>query len=738
MYNYNIAKELNINEKCVENIELLKKDGATIPFIARYRKEMTGNLDEVIIGKVFEKLLYFEELIKRKETVLKTIENSGKLTKDLKLLIENCIDANVLEDLYLPFKPKRKTKASLAIDNGLLPLAEKIWNENYTKSEIEISANDFLNEQIANIEIAISGALDIIAEWINEDIEVRTIVRNIFSSSAVITSKCLKSKSNDEDAQKYRDYFEYNEYLVKCPSHRMLAIRRGEKEGFLSMSIEVEQDIALNEITKYYKKLGKQGFYIDQSIIESYTRLLKNNIETEFRLLGKTKADLEAIEVFSENLRQLLLAAPLGEKAILAIDPGFRTGCKVVCLNRQGSFISYSTIFPHQSENEQKQAKVIIQKLVNEHNIDAIGIGNGTAGKETLSFIKTIDFEKKIQVFQVNESGASIYSASEVAREEFPDLDLTVRGSISIGRRLMDPLSELVKIDPKSIGVGQYQHDVNQQKLKDKLDMVVASCVNHVGVNVNTASYHLLSYISGLNATLAKNIVKYKTENGFFERKNELLNVPMMGPKTFEQCAGFLRIPNAINPLDKSAVHPEHYYIVEQMAKDLNISIATLIENKAIQKNIDTKKYINEKIGQFTLNDILKELEKPGLDPRDLIEEFEFDNHINTIDDLQIGMQLPGIVTNITKFGAFVDIGVKQDGMVHVSQIAHKFISDPNEVLKLQEKVKVQVMEVDKERKRIALSIKATLEKKDQLGKQQKNIVNTVMQEKLKNIKFKN
>ena len=704
-YAQKIAERQSLALKQVNNIFQLVSEGATIPFMARYRKEATGNLDEVKINDVVEDLKYFQELDKRKETVIKTIEGLGKLTPELKDRIENSFDATELEDIYLPFKPKRKTRAVAAIEKGLEPLAKLLFGQE--EFQIEEEAGKFLNEQVKDVKEALQGARDIIAEWISENEQVRNKIRQLFTETALVSSKVLSSKKETEEAQKYRDYFEFAEPLAVCPSHRILAIRRGEKEGYLAMDINVEKAAAVEDLERIIiKHSNNTTGEIKKAIEDAYDRLLKPSIENEFRLASKNKADEEAIKVFAENLRQLLLASPLGSKRVLALDPGFRTGCKVVCLDEQGNFIHNSTIYPHPPQNEKEAAMHHIKTLVDKFNIEAIGVGNGTAGRETEQLVRSIDFDRKVSVFMVNESGASIYSASEVAREEFPTEDVTVRGSISIGRRLLDPLSELVKIDPKSIGVGQYQHDVNQNKLKEELDRVVESCVNHVGVDLNTASKHLLMYVSGLSATLAKNIVEYRAKNGAFGSREELKKVSLMGPKTFEQCAGFLRIRNASNPLDNSAVHPESYFVVEAMAKDNGSSVAELISNGDLRKKINRKNYVSEKVGEFTVDDILKELEKPGRDPRSVIEEFSFDDKIKTMEDVKPGMVVPGIVTNITNFGAFVDIGVKQDGLLHISQITNTYISDPNEVLKLQQKVMVTVIEVDISRKRISLSMK--------------------------------
>lgn len=700
-----IAQKLSLSIKQVVNVYELQEEGATVPFMARYRKEATGNLDEVIITSIVEEIAYFKDLEKRKETVLKTIESQGKLTPELSAKIVACINATELEDIYLPYKPKRKTRASQAIEKGLGPLADWIWEQQ--SGSPETAAQAYVKEEVKSAKDALQGARDIIAERVAEDQQARTAIRSLFETSAVLVSRVLSSKKEEADAQKYRDYFEFSEPLSKCPSHRILAIRRGEKEGYLLMDINIEKAIAVPELERLFVKNNSEAAEeIRLAIADSFDRLLKPSIENEFRLTTKNAADEEAIQVFAENLRQLLLASPLGSKRVLALDPGYRTGCKLVCLDEQGNLIHSSTIYPHPPQNEWQKSVDTIKQLVKQFGIEAIGIGNGTAGRETETLARSIDFGKPVSVFQVNESGASIYSASEVAREEFPDYDVTVRGAVSIGRRLLDPLSELVKIDAKSIGVGQYQHDVNQSRLKESLDRVVESCVNHVGVDLNTASKHLLMYVSGLSATLAKNIVEYRQKNGPFKSREELKKVSLMGPKTFEQCAGFLRIREAVNPLDNSAVHPETYPVVEAMAKDLNCKVKDLIEKAELRRQINRKKYISETIGEFTIEDILKELEKPGRDPRAPIEEFRFDDSIKTMEDVKVGMIVPGIVTNITKFGVFVDIGVKQDGLIHVSQLSDTYVSDPAEVVKLQQKVKVTVTEVDLARKRIGLSMK--------------------------------
>ncbi|HEV2480998.1 MAG TPA: Tex family protein [Puia sp.] len=705
IYIRKIAEKLSFSLKQVNNIFDLQAEGATIPFMARYRKEATGNMDEVQINDVVEQIKYFTELDKRKETVLKTIEGLGKLTPELKGRIDNCYDATELEDIYLPYKPKRKTRATTAIEKGLEPLAKLLFEQG--QGEPVEAAGAYVNEQVKDTKEALQGARDIIAEWISENEQARNKVRQLFTRDAVVTAKVIASKKDEEDAQKYRDYFEFSGSLAGSPGHRILAIRRGEKEGYLIMDLNIDKTGAVDELDRIFvKNGGAAAGEVKKAVEDSFDRLLKPSIENEFRLISKNKADEEAIQVFAENLRQLLLASPLGSKRVLALDPGFRTGCKVVCLDAQGNFLHNSTIYPHPPQHDTAASTAELRRLVDKYDIEAIGVGNGTAGRETEQLVRGIDFGRRLSIFMVNESGASIYSASEVAREEFPDQDVTVRGAVSIGRRLLDPLSELVKIDPKSIGVGQYQHDVNQTKLKEELDRIVESCVNHVGVDLNTASKHLLTYVSGLSATLAKNIVEYRARNGAFASREELRKVSLMGPKTFEQCAGFLRIADAANPLDNSAVHPESYPIVSAMATDLQCSVGDLIKQPELRKKVVRKKYITETVGEFTIDDILKELEKPGRDPRAPIEEFRFEETIKTMEDLKQGMTVPGIVTNITNFGVFVDIGVKQDGLVHISQLSNTYVSDPNSVVKLQQKVMVTVLEVDVARKRISLTMK--------------------------------
>lgn len=698
-----IAKSLQISEKQVlRTIELID-NGATIPFISRYRKEMTGGLDETAVGEIksqYEKLC---ELTKRKETILKTIEEQEKLTPELKKRIEDCWDSTELEDIYLPYKPKKQTKAEIARKKGLEPLA-KIMMSQYER-DIENRALSFVKGEVKNVDEALQGARDIIAEWVNEDESARNAIRNIFNREAVIFSKIVKGK--EEEASKYRDYFDFSEPLSRCSSHRLLAMRRGESEGFLRVSIAPDEERCIEVLNrKFVKGANAVSEQVEMAVKDSYKRLLKSSIETEFSAISKEKADNQAIKVFAENLKQLLLSPPLGQKRVLALDPGYRTGCKVVCLDAQGNLLHNETIYPHPPQNEKGKAASKITALVSTYAVDAIAIGNGTAGRETEDFIANLRYDRKIQVFVVSEDGASIYSASKVAREEFPEYDVTVRGAVSIGRRLMDPLSELVKIDPKSIGVGQYQHDVDQVKLKQSLDQTVESCVNQVGVNLNTASKHLLTYISGLGPALAQNIVEYRTQNGPFSNRKELKKVARLGDKAFEQCAGFLRIPNAENPLDNSAVHPESYHVVEKMAEDLSCNIAELISNKELKHKLHLEDYVSGTIGMPTLQDIIEELDKPGRDPRKIIRVFEFDKNIKTINNLREGLILPGIVNNITNFGCFVDIGIKEKGLVHISEMADRFVSDPNEIVTIHQHVQVKVLGVDLERKRVQLTMK--------------------------------
>ena len=698
-----ISQALDIREPRIEKTINLLEEGATIPFISRYRKEVTGGLDEVQIGAIKEQHDKLKELVKRKETILKSIDEQEKLTPELRKRIEDCWISSELEDIYLPYKPKRQTRAEIARKKGLEGLAKLIMSQQ--NFDVEAKAQTFVKGDVKDVDEAISGACDIIAEWVNESEAARNSIRNLFSYEAVITSKVVKGK--EEEGDKYRDYFDFSEKLAKCSSHRILAIRRGESEGFLRVNIAPDEEKALERLDKIFVKGDSEATgYVEDAITDSYKRLLKPSIETEFAAASKEKADEEAIHVFVENLRQLLLAAPLGQKRILGIDPGYRTGCKLVCLDDQGNLLHNETIYPHPPQNEKTQAGRKVVKLVTTYNIDAIAIGNGTASRETEHFITNLRYEKEVKVFVVSENGASIYSASKIAREEFPNYDVTVRGAVSIGRRLMDPLAELVKIDPKSIGVGQYQHDVDQTKLKKSLDLTVESCVNLVGVNVNTASKHLLTYVSGLGPTLAQNIVDYRAEHGAFGSRKQLMKVPRMGEKAFEQCAGFLRITGAENPLDNSAVHPESYHVVEKMAKDLKTSVSELIQNKELKKSLDLNKYITDKVGLPTLNDIVQELDKPGRDPRKGIKMFEFDPNIRTIEDLREGMVLPGIVTNITNFGCFVDVGIKENGLVHISELADRFVSDPTEVVSLHQHVEARVLSVDIARKRVQLSLK--------------------------------
>ena len=697
-----VAKKLGLHEWQVENTIRLMDGGATIPFISRYRKEMTGSLDEVQLMHIKEEYDRLKELDARKEAVIKSIEEQEKMTPELRQKIDAAITMSELEDIYLPYRPKRRTRATIAREKGLEPLAALIMEQK--ENDPSLKAEGFINDDVATVKEALAGASDIIAEWINEDEKARKQLRYLFEKEAFIFSKVVKGK--EAEGIKYSDYYDWSEQLKKCPSHRLLAMRRGEEEGFLRLSVEPEEEHALTILNSIFVK-GKNASseIVTEAVKDSWKRLLSASMETEFRNISKEKADIEAITVFADNLRQLLLGSPLGEKNVLAIDPGFRTGCKVVCLDRQGNFIHNETIYPHPPQNETAMSIKKILSLVNAYKIEAIAIGNGTASRETEDFIKWIKFDNDIQVFVVSEAGASIYSASKTAREEFPDYDVTVRGAISIGRRLMDPLAELVKIDPKSIGVGQYQHDVDQQKLQKSLDDVVMSCVNAVGVEVNTASKHLLTYVSGLGPQLAQNIVDYRSENGAFRSRKELLKVKRMGDKAFEQSAGFLRIRNAENPLDASAVHPESYHVVEKMSKDLGCEVKELIINEDKRKEIQLERYVSPVTGLPTLKDIIEELAKPGRDPRSKIKEFSFAD-VHSMEDLREGMIVPGIVTNITKFGAFVDIGIKQDGLVHISNMSRRYISDPSAVVKLHQQVMVKVLAVDIERKRIQLSMK--------------------------------
>ena len=711
-----IAQQLNLQERAVDNTLVLLDEGCTIPFISRYRKERTGGLDEVQIAAISNQYERFKEIQKRKETVIKTITDLDKMTPELEKRINDCWDATELEDIYLPYKPKRRTRAQVAREQGLEPLAMILLQQR--ERDPEQAAERFVKGEVKNVAAAIKGAQDIIAEMVSEDERSRQQLRGAFRRQAVINSKVVKAQADSGDAAKFKDYFDWSEPLKRCSSHRLLAMRRGESEGILRINISPDDEECIERLQRHYVYGHTAcGRLVAEAVEDGYKRLLKPSIETEFAALSKEKADEEAIRVFAENLRQLLLGAPLGQKRVMGIDPGFRTGCKVVCLDAQGNLLCHEAIFPHPPVNKRMEAAMSIQKMLKKYQIEAISIGNGTASRETNNFVRDVlagryDVSpsqregETPQVFVVSEDGASVYSASKIARDEFPNEDVTVRGAVSIGRRLMDPLAELVKIDPKSIGVGQYQHDVDQTKLKNALDLTVESCVNNVGVNLNTASQHLLMYVSGLGPTLAKNIVDYRKENGAFTSRIQLKKVPRLGPTAFQQCAGFLRIPGAKNPLDNSAVHPESYAIVEQMAKDQDCTVIDLINNKEKRETIDIKRYVTNEVGIPTLTDILKELEKPGRDPRQQIEEFEFDARVNTVNDLIEGMELPGIVTNITNFGAFVDIGVHQDGLVHISQMASRRIAHPTDVVKLHQHIRVRVIEVDHCRNRISLSMK--------------------------------
>ncbi len=706
-----ISNSVGVMTHQVQNTINLFDEGGTVPFIARYRKEATGSLDEVQILDIKELWTKLKEADKRREGIIKSIEEQGKMTPELLQKLQNAYHLQELEDLYLPYKQKRKTRATIAIEKGLEPLAKVIFEQK--ENNILKRAEAFLNVKVANVEEALQGARDIIAEWINENVEARNAVRKVFEREAIVYAKVKKNK--EEEGAKYRDYFDFNESLKKVPSHRLLAIRRGEEEGFLSVTISPDEDNSLGALDRIFLRgLPEAKKEVETAITDSYKRLMKPSIENEFAGLSKEKADIEAIKIFAQNLRQLLLASPLGQKKVLAIDPGYRTGCKTVVLDAQGNLLADTVIYPFDKPSE-SQDKVLT--LSEKYQIEAVAIGNGTAGRETEDFVKKLFQNSPLQrggagggvspqIFAVSEQGASIYSASPIAREEFPDKDVTVRGAVSIGRRLMDPLAELVKIDPKSIGVGQYQHDVEQNLLKDSLDSVVESCVNAVGVNLNTASKHLLSYVAGLGPALAANVVKFRQENGNFTSRNQIKKVARLGDKAFEQCAGFLRIHEAKNPLDNSAVHPESYPVVEQMAKDLKCTVKDLMTSAELRKRLNLRDYVTEKTGLLTLQDILKELEKPSRDPREQLMAFEFDPNVKKVEDLYEGMVLPGIVTNITAFGCFVDVGVKQDGLVHISQLANQYVSDPNQVVKLQQHVQVRVMEVDIARKRVALSMK--------------------------------
>ncbi|MEB2777630.1 Tex family protein [Algoriphagus sp. D3-2-R+10] len=706
-YEVQIAAELHIRPAQVNATLTLLDEGGTVPFISRYRKEATGELDEVQVAAIRDRVLQLRELAKRKEAILKSIEEQGKLTPELKKKVEAAETMSRLEDIYLPYKPKRRTKATIAREKGLEPLAEQIFEQKSINLEAEAEKFVDAAKEVNSVEEALQGARDIMAEWINEKAELRERIRKLFLEEGVFSSKVLPGK--EQEAIKYKDYFEWSEPIKTAPSHRVLAMRRGEKELFLMLDSLPEEASAIYQMEKMILA-DSANSSVDQvklAIKDSYRRLLKPSMETEVRLLTKRKADEEAIKVFTENLRQLLLGAPLGEKSVMAIDPGFRTGCKLVCLGPQGQFLHYEAIYPHEPQRRSAEAGMTVKGLAEKFGVQAIAIGNGTAGRETESFVKSLGLPKSVIVTMVNESGASIYSASDVAREEFPDLDLTVRGAVSIGRRLMDPLAELVKIDPKSIGVGQYQHDVDQNALKNALDDTVMSAVNGVGVEVNLASKQLLTYVSGLGPTLAQNIVEFRNENGPFKSRAQLKKVPRLGDKAFEQAAGFLRISKAKHPLDSSAVHPERYTLVEQMAKDVNASVSDLMNSEELRNRISLKNYVSETVGLPTLQDILEELAKPGRDPRESFEVFAFEESVNSMSDLKVGMKLPGVVTNITAFGAFVDVGVHQDGLVHLSHLTDRFVKDPNEIVSVNQKVKVTVMEVDIPRKRVGLSMKS-------------------------------
>jgi uncharacterized protein len=698
-----VAAKVNISLHQVKNTILLLNEGATIPFISRYRKELTGSLDELSIAMIQKEYNYFVELDKRKQTILKTIGDQGVLTPELQKQIEETYDSSTLEDIYLPYKPKKRTRATIAREKGLEPLAKIMMGQ--FEWDIEKKAKSFLNENVDTVDDALAGARDIVAEWVSENQRARDVVRYMFKRGAVIESKVVKGK--EADGQKYRDYFNWSEPLSRCPSHRLLAILRASKEDFVKITVSVDEEEAVSRLDGIFLR-GNTSCknHVKLAVHDSFKRLIAPSIETETMQAMKEKADLEAIKVFGENLRQLLLAAPLGQKRVMAIDPGYKSGCKLVCLDEQGNLLHNETIYPHPPQREVRESAKKLGTLVSAYKIEAIAIGNGTAGRDTEQFIKYLKFDRDLTLFSVNEDGASVYSASKVARDEFPEYDVTVRGAVSIGRRLMDPLAELVKIEPKSIGVGQYQHDVDQKMLQENLDRVVESCVNLVGVNVNTASKHLLNYISGLGPQLAQNIVDFRRENGNFESRKQLMKVPRMGAKAFEQSAGFLRIHQAINPLDNSAVHPESYHIVERIAADLGCDVKTLIGNEELIRKIEVRKYVTASIGEPTLNDIVKELSKPGLDPREKISAFEFDENLKTMEDLKIGMTVPGIITNITRFGAFVDIGIKENGLVHISEMTDKYIDDPSKVVKLNQHVRVKIIDLDMVRKRIQLSLR--------------------------------
>ena len=700
-----LSEKLQLSERSIQNTIELLDEGCTIPFIARYRKERTGSLDEVQIASISEMADKWREMEKRKDTIRKTITEQGKMTPEIEKRIAECDNAETLEDIYLPFKPKRRTKAQIAREQGLEPLATLIMLGREQRPEE--AAKRFVKGEVKSAADAIQGAQYIIAEVVSEDERSRQTVRRQFERDAIITSKVVKTKADSEEAAKYKDYFDWQEPLRRCPSHRMLAMRRGEAEGILRVSISTDDDECIERLKRNNVRCqGRCATLYREAVEDGYKRLLQPSIENEFASNSRDKAEEEAIRVFADNLRQLLMSAPLGQKRVMGVDPGFRTGCKIVCLDAQGNLLHHEAIFPHPPVSKRTQAAATIEQLVEKYGIEAMAIGNGTASRETAAFMKSLHFKHEVKQFVVSEDGASVYSASKTAREEFPDEDVTVRGAVSIGRRLMDPLAELVKIDPKSIGVGQYQHDVDQAKLKKSLDLTVESCVNSIGVDLNTASQHLLTYVSGLGPTLAKNIVEYRRSNGAFTSRSQLMKVPRLGPAAYQQCAGFLRISGAKNPLDNSAVHPESYKIVETMAHDNKCTVAQLIADASLRKSIDLKRYVTESVGMPTLTDIMKELEKPGRDPREQIEEFEFAAGIESIDDLSVGMVLPGIDTNITQFGAFVDIGVHQDGLVHISQLADKYVSNPSDVVKLHQHVMVKVTDVDTRRNRISLTMR--------------------------------
>lgn len=698
-----ISKNLSLDESCVSHTIKLLSEGATIPFISRYRKEFTGGLDEVQVASVKELLEKLTELSKRKETILKSLESQDKLTVELKERIESCWDSTTLEDIYLPYKPKRRTRAEIARQKGLEPLALQIFKQK--EGIVSVWANRYLSQDVKTVDDAVAGAKDIIAEMLDENERFRNIVRQCFQRTAMIVSKVVKGK--EQEGIKYHDYYDFSEPLKRCTSHRLLALRRGESEGVLKVSISPDDDWCIEHLSRCFIYADNESSrLVLEALKDGYKRLTRSSIENEFAMQSKQKADDEAINVFAQNLHQLLLSPPLGPKRVLAIDPGFRTGCKVVCLDAQGTLLHNEVIYPHPPKSEYAQAQRKLQKLVEQYHIEAIAIGNGTAGRETECLVQSIRFDREVNAFVVNEDGASIYSVSKVARDEFPEYDVTVRGTVSIGRRLIDPLAELVKIEPKSIGVGQYQHDVDQTKLRTTLNQTVELCVNAVGVDLNTASVQLLTYVSGLGPQLAKNIVDYRSQNGAYACRKDLMNVPRMGAKAFEQCAGFLRILKGTNPLDNTAVHPERYELVAIMAKDSGVALEEFIQNKELRSKLDINRYVTAECGLPTLTDIMTELDKPGRDPRKKIKVFSFDANVRSIDDLKEGMVLPGIISNITNFGCFVDIGVHEKGLVHISQLSDRYVSDPNEVVSLHQQVQVKVLQIDKERKRIALTLK--------------------------------